>query len=407
VFSGHTSLALDEDEYPHISYIDKTNQDLKYAFQDASGWHIQTVDSEGWVGCDTSLALDEAGYPHISYCGHALKYAYQDASGWHIETVDSAVNVVKPSLALDEDGYPHISYTVESGLDDVYLSYAYQDASGWHIQTVDSGGWVGFHSSLALDGSGYPHISYYYWGTPIFSDVQALKYAYEDSAGWHKETVDSVDLVDDTSLALDEDGYPHISYTESSSVEDNWLSYAYRDAHGWHVQTVDNEGYIHWDTSLALDESGYPHISYQSSGCLNYAYYTKSPSTPTPTPTATNTATPTPTPDPNWTPTPTPEPVIAVSPGEAPGGNEFVFTGSGFTPNGLLEDLCAKPDQAYESFGYFRADSSGVFVRRHNLVGESPEGTYTYLAFDFTKLSWATVEFEMIRYRVYLPVVFQ
>ena len=27
------------------------------ADQDASGWHIETVDSEGWVGTDTSLAL--------------------------------------------------------------------------------------------------------------------------------------------------------------------------------------------------------------------------------------------------------------------------------------------------------------------------------------------------------------
>ena len=118
-------------------------------------------------------------------------------------------------------------------------------------------------------------------------------------------------------------------------------------------------------------------------------------------------STPTPTPDPNWTPTPTPEPVIAVSPGAAPVGSELTFTGSGFTPNGLIEDLCADPSQAHQSFGYFQADSSGRFVRRHDWAGESPEGTYTYLAFDFAKLSWATVEFEMIRYRVYLPVVFR
>lgn len=118
-------------------------------------------------------------------------------------------------------------------------------------------------------------------------------------------------------------------------------------------------------------------------------------------------STPTPTPDPSWTPTPTPQPAIAVSSGEAPGGDEFTFTGSGFTPNGLLEDLCARPDQAYGSFGYFQADASGRFVRRHSWAGDSPEGTYIYLAFDFTKLSWATVEFEIIRCRVYLPVVFQ
>ena len=89
-----TSLALDGYGYPHISYWDGN---LKYAYKDASGWHIQTVDSEGDTGWSTSLALDRDGYPHISYyyCGTYswceagdLKYAYQDASGWHIEAVE-------------------------------------------------------------------------------------------------------------------------------------------------------------------------------------------------------------------------------------------------------------------------------------------------------------------------------
>jgi len=83
---------------------------LKYAYQDAPGWHIQTVDSEGGY---TSLVLDGDRYPHISYYDYAnwdLKYACQDASGWHIQTVDSEGDVGSyTSLALDVGGYPHIS----------------------------------------------------------------------------------------------------------------------------------------------------------------------------------------------------------------------------------------------------------------------------------------------------------
>ena len=153
-----TSLDLDDSGYLHISHYDQSNGDLKYVGPGLG----EVVDSEGDVGWYTSLALDGSGYPHISYYdaipNFDLKYAYRDASGWHIQTVDSAGAVGSyPSLALTGPGWPHISYLDNTNAD---LKYAYRDASGWHIQTVDSGGYVGLYASLALDESGSPHISY-------------------------------------------------------------------------------------------------------------------------------------------------------------------------------------------------------------------------------------------------------
>ena len=50
-----TSLALDGAGNPSISYYDRANEDLKYAWCDGTAWHAETVDAAGLVGWYTSL----------------------------------------------------------------------------------------------------------------------------------------------------------------------------------------------------------------------------------------------------------------------------------------------------------------------------------------------------------------
>jgi hypothetical protein len=111
---------LDSAGHPHISYFDETNDNLKYAYLDGvAGWQIETVDTgdptgAGDVGRYSSLALDADNRPHISYYDSInmnLKYAYSDGSSWHLQTADSTGIVGQyTSLVLDADNHPHISY---------------------------------------------------------------------------------------------------------------------------------------------------------------------------------------------------------------------------------------------------------------------------------------------------------
>ena len=60
------SLALDSNGYPAISYLDWTNENLKFARWNGSSWDIEVVDSDGDVGWSPSLALDSTGAPAFS-----------------------------------------------------------------------------------------------------------------------------------------------------------------------------------------------------------------------------------------------------------------------------------------------------------------------------------------------------
>jgi hypothetical protein len=67
----YTSVAVDSSDAPHISYV--ADGILKYAYNDGTEWHIQTVDDRGWFGWYSSLALDSQDQPHIAYYDYLNK----------------------------------------------------------------------------------------------------------------------------------------------------------------------------------------------------------------------------------------------------------------------------------------------------------------------------------------------
>ncbi len=276
----YTSLVLDAADHPHISYCDSTNRDLKYARWTGSGWAAETVDSAGDIGMYTSLALDAAGHPHVAYCDSTnrdLKYAYWTGAQWAIQTVDSAGDVgLMASLSLDGGGNPHISYYDDTSDD---LKYARWMGDRWAIETVDGGrAQAGLYSAVKVDAAGHAHISYceLYWPNVNPEPTTYLKYARWTGAAWSLQNVELIQpghAPKHTSLALDAAGDPHIAYFRYLGSGQGSLKYAHWTGSSWTLEVVDDAGYAGEYCSLALDAAGSPHVSYYArvSGDLRYA----------------------------------------------------------------------------------------------------------------------------------------
>jgi hypothetical protein len=247
----HNSLAFDGNDRPAISYLDYTNENLKFAY-DKNGDgdftdpdEIIIVDGSGNGARYTSLAFDGNDRPAISYQDSSnadLKFAYDKngdgdfADPGEIIILDSQYNTgFYTSLAFDRNDRPAISYQERDNFD---LKFAYDKngdgdfADPGEIIILDSQYNTGSYSSLAFDGSGRPAISYQ------DSSNDDLKFAYDTNGDGDFADSDEITIVDSayivgehSSLAFDRNGWPAIAYWDVSNIEIKFCStYSYPKA---------------------------------------------------------------------------------------------------------------------------------------------------------------------------------
>ncbi len=254
-----TSIAIDSDNRPRISYYDAVNEDLKYARWTGSAWSVSTVNSTDKVGKYSSLALDSDDNPRISYLNDSkdnLRYAVYNGSSWKKEDIDTDGFVgAYSSLALDDNDIAHVSY-YEYDLDteEGNLKYASRSGGSWTTYRIDQPGDVGLYTSIAIRSNNQPAISY-------FDQTNGdLKYASYNGSVWTISEPDTTDNVGTfTSLVFNKSDRPRIAYFDAT--ESN-LKYASYDGSSWGRDTVASARDVGLSTSLDLDSNDQPQISY-------------------------------------------------------------------------------------------------------------------------------------------------
>jgi hypothetical protein len=280
---SYSSTRLAASGEPRIAYYDLDKYDLMYAYRLDGVWYFQRVDETGDVGMYPSLALDSADRPYISYydaTNYALKFAYWNGSAWVVNFVEisNAEVGTHNSLALSKNASNCLGF-LPTGVCPMISYYDYSNKTlkftflsvinAWATpQVVDSGN-VGQYSSIAIDDAGQLHISYYDAANGRLKHALGIKGA--TAWSWPvKEVVDSGNNVGlYSSIATDTSNRVHISYYDATAGD---LKYALQSGGMWSKETVESAGDVGLGTSLALFGNGQPGISFYdaSNGAIKF-----------------------------------------------------------------------------------------------------------------------------------------
>lgn len=137
--NGHySSIGHDSAKNVHISYYSSTDTSLRYITNKLSGfphfipgikygWTPETVDDSASVGLYTSLVLNSEDVPFISYydgSAQNLKFAFLDGSTWDLSVLDGDYTSTGlwSTLAVDNLDFFHVGY-VDSSDDLQYIKF--------------------------------------------------------------------------------------------------------------------------------------------------------------------------------------------------------------------------------------------------------------------------------------------
>jgi hypothetical protein len=171
--SRGASLALDSTGHPHMSYLDDEIDELRYASLTGSSWVTETVEVKNpqgpnFSGAYSSLALDRNDTPHISYARYGetfggdfpidLRYAVKQGGVWQTNAPIPQGGVgYYSSIALDMHNDPHMSFADQA---QTAIRYLWWDGTAWHDSFVARSVPLSGSAALKLDQQDHPHIAY-------------------------------------------------------------------------------------------------------------------------------------------------------------------------------------------------------------------------------------------------------
>ncbi len=282
--ANYCSLTLDSKQRPHISWADYgtfIGSKLRYGYWDGKVWKITAIPVNAEViDFYTSIALDKNDYPTLSFYEYRgpkgtdiidrMRLVQWNGTYWEAVTIDAENQSGKyNALASDEQGRVHLAYA-NVGAQTAGIRYAVRDDRQWTAEIIEdirvAKKHMGGGACLAIDKQGNPHIVY------ANETDHSIRYAYRNGKDWVLEKVGDNSkpvYADRYAIALAEDGTPFVGYYDGGTGQ---LIVAWKRGSAWAAEIVDSGG-AGFTSSMSIHE-GQLWISYadEARGVLKVAH---------------------------------------------------------------------------------------------------------------------------------------
>lgn len=269
-YYGPLAIAIDGNGYPAIA-VHHHDTENEYVYRwDGTLWEALEVSSDGHDGWDNSIAFDSDNNIHTSSIDpfqfgseEGIEYAFYDGNRWTKESINGgpANYEFSTCIQVDSKNIPHIVFYDNIGDN---LIYANKTTGEWRNFIAANKG--GMFASLILDEKDLPHITYY---EQVSEEQGQIHYVKLEEDEWKSEVVDELFNApiaftgsrNLTSLAKGVDDKLHLCYGDRKVMK-----YATLEEDGWEIDTwldyAESDVRLGAQTSLALDSEGQPHITY-------------------------------------------------------------------------------------------------------------------------------------------------
>ena len=153
------SLVVDAAGIPHASFTTTMGDPLRYAHRVASTWLVDELPPGLW----SSIALDAQGSPRISYydpVNQDLVMATQSNGDWNSAPLDVPGDVGLYTSQAASNGVSYTAYYNQTDGDLRVVKFTAPNQFA-PISHVDTEGNVGEWPSIAIDAQGLVHVAYY------------------------------------------------------------------------------------------------------------------------------------------------------------------------------------------------------------------------------------------------------